>query len=254
MSRFGERLSPEFLTELWSKKEEMLEELGLSEETALLRDRLRTAAKVLRSYPLNYSRVARALKIPRTEVLQMVEDYPEVFEMVQDSFLDELTSSFMNVVSGRKDAKKGFNVNNAHRVLKGLRPLEWGNNPLGLLPPKKELVHRQSDTLFGEPVVDHVGTFTERLGVEDLLARKGEDDALGIEDDIGILEGEIIEGEYEEVCSESGEEESEFITEGAREEESEPTTGYGIDPGGDGGGEQAKDPYIFTEADFGKGR
>lgn len=254
MSKFSERLDKEFLTELWEKKERLLTELDLTDETEVLKSRLRTAAKILRSYPLNYSRVARALKIPRQEVLQMVEDYPEVFDLVQDSFLDELTSSFMNVVSGRKDAKKGFNVNNAHRVLKSLRPLEWGNNPLGLSPPKKEITHRQSDTLFGEPVVEHVGTFTERLGVEDLMARKGEDDALGIEDDIGILEGEIIEGEHEEVCSESGEEKVEVITENSGEEESESTTGYGVDPGGADGGEQAKDPFIFTEADFGKGR
>jgi hypothetical protein len=242
-----------FLNSLWEKKKKLARQVGTSQDE-IIQEQLRKAVQILTDLPMNYSEVARQLKISRQDVLDMISDYPDVFNLVEDSYLDDLTATFMNVVAGREDAKKGFNLGNALKVLQLSRPELWR---MRKGPSLGEEVKKGLNVgaLFSEPVAN-IFEAREAMKVKDITSQKKiENFALGVEDDLNMLD--VTEGTYahtstldeETTKEETGSEEETFYGEEAFEL-ADPDAGDESGENRDEDGELRPDEYFFTEKDF----
>jgi hypothetical protein len=104
---------------------------------------LQKAIGVMIEYPDNYARVGRALGITRSEAIEFVKRHALVFDEVKEEYLDDLTSTYKNVIAGLAKAPAGFNAGAVLKILAIERPAVWD-------PKKKKSVDEEGGILGGE--------------------------------------------------------------------------------------------------------
>lgn len=87
---------------------------------------LSTIRRVLEDFPGDYSRAAREASLSRTEVMNLLNENPQIEKDLADSYLDTLTGLYKNSVIG-KTVPENFKEAHALKILERERPQVWAS-------------------------------------------------------------------------------------------------------------------------------